>query len=73
LLFTPDEWDRFEANLNGIRTLDKEIELFKMFFLGGAAELPIDRQGRVLLPSLLRTFLTSETVLLCRSDSHWIK
>jgi MraZ protein len=72
LLFTPDEWVRFDANLSGIRNTDKEMQLFKMFFLGGAAKLPIDRQGRVLLPPLLREFFTSETVLLCRSDPQWI-
>ena len=48
------------------------MQLFKTFFLGAAAEFPIDRQGRVLLPPLLRKFLTSEAVLLYRPDPQWI-
>jgi division/cell wall cluster transcriptional repressor MraZ len=72
LLFTPVEWTRFEANLNGLRSNDTELQLFKTFFLGGAAELPIDMQGRVLLSAPLRKFLTSAAVLVCRPDPRWI-
>lgn len=73
LLFTPDEWTKVEATLDGTRSDHSELRLFKTFFLGGAAKLPIDRQGRVVLPALLRKFLTSASVLLCRPDPHWIK
>jgi MraZ protein len=73
LLFTPDEWTKFEATLDGIRSDDSELRLFKTFFLGGVVKLPIDRQGRVVLPTLLRKFLTSATVLVCRPNAPWIR
>ena len=71
LLFTPAEWVKFEATLDGTRSDDSELRLCRTFFLGGAAKLPIDRQGRVVLPALLRKFLTSATVLVCRPDAPW--
>src|ERR1700756_2365709 len=72
LLFTPDEWTKFEATLDGTGSDDRELRLFKTFVLGGAAKLPIDRQGRVVLPTLLRKFLSSATVLMCRPQAPWI-
>jgi division/cell wall cluster transcriptional repressor MraZ len=72
LLFTPDEWAKFEATLDGTRSDDRELRLCKTFFLGAAAKLAIDRQGRVALPTLLRKFLSSATVLVCRPDPRWI-
>jgi MraZ protein len=72
LLFAPDEWTRFEAKLSDIGSKDSEMLLFKTFFLGGAVEISIDRQGRVLLPPLLQKFLTSAAVLVCRPDPRWV-
>jgi MraZ protein len=72
LLFTPAEWAKFGARLNRISDFSK-LSLFKTFFLGGAAKLPIDRRGRVVLPALLRKFLTSATVLVCRPNALWIR
>ena len=55
-LFPPNEWDKVVAKFNGSRTLDRETQLFETFYVGGAHEVPVDRQGRILIPPKLRDF-----------------
>jgi hypothetical protein len=43
-----------------------------MCILTAVALAPIDRHGRALLSALLRKFLISKAVLLCRPDPQWI-
>lgn len=46
--------------------IDKEVRQFTRFFLAGAASVEVDKQGRILLPSVLRDFagITKDTVLI---------
>jgi MraZ protein len=32
------------------------VQAFETFFIGGAHEVPVDRQGRILIPTNLRDF-----------------
>ncbi|GFI34085.1 transcriptional regulator MraZ [Bacteroidaceae bacterium] len=45
--------------------IDKEARQFTRFFLAGAASVEVDKQGRILLPAVLREFagITKDTVL----------
>ena len=45
--------------------IDKEARQFTRFFLAGAASVEVDKQGRILLPAVLREFadITKDVVL----------
>ena len=45
--------------------IDKEARQFTRFFLAGAASVEVDKQGRILLPAVLREFagITKDAVL----------
>ena len=49
-------WSAFEEKLKALPLMDKEARRFVRFFLAGAANVEVDKQGRILLPSVLRDF-----------------
>ncbi|MBI5327922.1 MAG: division/cell wall cluster transcriptional repressor MraZ [Deltaproteobacteria bacterium] len=48
------EWQIIEEKASKLPTLKKEAADFLRFFISGAAECPIDKLGRILIPSVLR-------------------
>ena len=52
--FSQKEWENFEAKLKTLPLSDKNARNFVRFFLAGATECEIDKQGRFLIPSNLR-------------------
>ena len=52
--FSQDEWKNFETKLKSLPLSDKNARNFVRFFLAGATECEIDKQGRFLIPSNLR-------------------
>ena len=50
------EWTAFEEKLKALPMTNKESRKFVRFFLAGAAEVEVDKQGRILLPAVLREF-----------------
>ena len=64
-LYPENEWEAFEEKLRTLPLTNKKARDFKRFFLGSAVEGEIDKQGRVLLSSSLRTYanLEKEVVL----------
>jgi MraZ protein len=59
-LFPPNEWEKVVAKFSGSGAMDREAQLFETFYLGGAHEVPVDRQGRILIPPKLRQFARME-------------
>lgn len=59
------EWSAFEDRLKMLPLINKEARKFVRFFLAGAASVEVDKQGRILIPSVLREFaaLDKEVVL----------
>ncbi len=53
--FSQEEWKNFETKLKALPLSDKNARNFVRFFLAGATECEIDKQGRFLIPSNLRT------------------
>lgn len=49
-------WSAFEEKLKGLPLSRKDNRQFARFFLAGAAEVEVDKQGRILLPANLREF-----------------
>ena len=52
--FSQDEWKNFETKLKALPLSDNNARNFVRFFLAGATECEIDKQGRFLIPSNLR-------------------
>ncbi|MCM1124188.1 MAG: division/cell wall cluster transcriptional repressor MraZ [Eubacterium sp.] len=50
------EWTAFEEKLKSLPITNKEARQFVRFFLAGAAEVEVDKQGRILVPNILREF-----------------
>jgi len=53
-LYPMDEWEAILTKLKGLNLLKTEDRQFMRFFVAGAAECELDKQGRILLPAPLR-------------------
>ena len=64
-VFDNPEWQAFEEKLPALPLIDKGARQFTRFFLAGAASVEVDKQGRILLPAVLRDFagITKDAVL----------
>jgi MraZ protein len=49
-----DEWLEEEKKIQALPNNIPEILQYKRFFISGAQECPLDRQGRILVPTSLR-------------------
>lgn len=55
-VYANDDWNAFEQKLTSLPLINKEARQFARFFLAGAAQVELDKQGRILLPANLREF-----------------
>ena len=64
--FSQSEWENFETKLKTLPLTNKNARDFVRFFLSGAMECEIDKQGRILISSNLRKVasLEKETVII---------
>ena len=64
--FSQNEWLNFETKLKALPLSDRNARNFVRFFLSGATECEIDKQGRFLIPNNLRVAanLEKETVII---------
>ncbi len=60
------EWQVLEEKLRALPLTNKDARAFARFMLAGAASVEIDKQGRILLPQVLRNFagIEKEVVLI---------
>ena len=58
--YSLEEWNNFEAKLKTLPLTNKNARDFVRFFLSGAVECEIDKQGRFLIPGNLREYATLE-------------
>ena len=65
-VFDNAEWAVFEEKLRSLPITNKDARKFVRFFLAGAAEVEVDKQGRILVPNVLREFaeLSKDVVLI---------
>lgn len=55
-VFDGTEWSAFEEKLKALPITNKDARQFVRFFLAGAASVEVDKQGRILVPNVLREF-----------------
>lgn len=55
-VYANEDWIAFEQKLTSLPLINKEARKFARFFLAGAAQVEVDKQGRILLPANLREF-----------------
>lgn len=64
-IYNNTEWRTLEDKLRALPLTNKNARTFARFMLGGAATVELDKQGRILIPQVLRSFasLDKEIVL----------
>ncbi len=69
-LYPPGEWDAFVAKIAERGRFDPAVQKFETFYIAGAQEVPVDRQGRILIPAKLRDWagLGREVTFSARRD-----
>ena len=55
-----EEWRNVEDKIGSLSMVKKEAKAFQRFFVSGAAECPIDKLGRILIPPILRSYAQLE-------------
>jgi MraZ protein len=55
-VFPPNEWTRLQEQIRQKTRFDPQLRAFELFYIGGAHEVLVDRQGRILVPPKLRGF-----------------
>ncbi len=56
LVYPLPEWEIIETKLIALPSLNRQARTLQRLIIGHATELEMDGQGRILLPSMLRTF-----------------
>ena len=55
-IYPMDEWAAFEEKLRALPLTNKNARTFTRFFVAGATNCELDKQGRILVPATLREF-----------------
>ena len=55
-VYPMDEWKAFEEKLRALPLTNKNARTFTRFFVAGATNCELDKQGRILVPQTLREF-----------------
>ncbi len=55
-VYAMDKWMKIVEKLNGQNITNESVRKFQRQFIGGAHDCELDKQGRVLLPPILRTY-----------------
>ena len=53
-IYTVDEWEKFADKLQKLSATKRDMRNFVRFIFGNATEVELDKQGRILLPAMLR-------------------
>ena len=55
-VYPNEEWENIENKFRELPLTTKDARKFSRFFFAGAADCEVDKQGRILIPSVLREF-----------------
>lgn len=56
MAYDEEEWASFEGKLKSLPMTNKDARKMVRFFLAGAADAEVDKQGRILIPQPLRDY-----------------
>ena len=64
------EWKQVEEKVAALPQLKPEVKALQRFFISAASESPLDKQGRILIPTTLREYadLTKDCVMVGMSQ-----
>ena len=54
--YTHTEWRKIETRILSLAAKSDNMRRFRRVFIGGAFECPCDKQGRILIPPMLRQY-----------------
>jgi len=54
--FPKDEWEILEKKVSKLPQMKPEVKALQRYFISGAVECPLDKQGRVMIPQSLRKY-----------------
>ena len=70
-VYPKEEWEAIEVKYREVSQFSKDARKFARFFFAGAAACEVDKQGRILLPAVLREFAGIEKeIVLAGVVSH---
>ena len=55
-VYSKNEWENIEEKFRNVPLTTKDARKFARFFFAGAASCEVDKQGRILLPVVLREY-----------------
>jgi len=55
-IYTPESWEAFSRKLNELSTSSRDARRLVRYFIGSSVECESDKQGRFLIPPVLRDF-----------------
>lgn len=70
VVYDNDGWKAFEETLQAMPMNRKDVRQVARFFLSGAADVEVDKQGRILIPTDLRDYaaLEKDVILVGMAD-----
>lgn len=72
-VYSNEDWDAFAKQLSTLPLTNKEARQFVRFFLSGASQVEVDKQGRILVPPSLRTFAELDKDVVLAGVGHRIE
>ncbi len=53
-VFLASDWQKLLRKVEKLPQFKEEVELFKLYYISAASEVALDKQGRILVPQMLR-------------------
>ena len=53
-IFSEAEWEKLLRKFEKLPQMRQDVELFQLFYISSAVDVPVDKQGRILIPLSLR-------------------
>ena len=72
-IYSNDDWEAFANQLSSLPLTNKAAREFVRFFLSGASQVEVDKLGRILVPSSLRTFAGLDKDVVLAGVGHRIE
>lgn len=70
LLYTQPRWEEVEEKIQSLPSFDPAVRTIQRLLIGHAAEVEMDSQGRLLLPTVLRELLALEKHMVLLGQGH---